>query len=239
MIPSTMQPRENVGIKRALVDRACVDWAAVEWVILDMDGTILDLSFDNYFWRELVPERYAEKHRLTLERAREVLRPMFEEVQHTLPWYCTDYWSEATGLDMAALKYEIRHRIGPIDGVEPFLQAVRESGRHLWIATNAHPVSWRLKLEYTGFRRYFDRVICSHEFGYPKEDLRFWEAAQAAHPFELDRALFVDDSMPVLSAAQAFGVGQVIGIRKPDSQMPERPIDAMPSVRTLADLNPP
>lgn len=218
---------------------ARVEWAAVEWVILDMDGTILDLSFDNYFWRELVPERYAQKHGMSLTRAREVLRPMFEEVQHTLPWYCTDYWSEATGLDMGALKHEIRHRIGPIDGAEDFLRAVRASGRHLWIATNAHPVSWRLKLEYTGFRSHFDRVICSHDFGYPKEDLRFWEAMHAAHPFDPARALFVDDSMPVLSSAQAFHIHQVIGIRKPDSQMPERPIDAMPSVRTLADLNRP
>ncbi|MEQ1439791.1 GMP/IMP nucleotidase [Fontimonas sp. SYSU GA230001] len=218
---------------------ARVDWAAVEWVLLDMDGTILDLSFDNYFWRELVPQRYAEKHQMSLVRAHEVLRPMFEAVQHTLPWYCTDYWSEATGLDMAALKHEIRHRIGPVAGAEDFLRAVRASGRHLWIATNAHPVSWRLKLDYTGFHRYFDRVICSHEFGHPKEDLRFWEAARAAHPFEPSRTLFVDDSMPVLSSAQAFHIRQVIGIRKPDSQLPERPIAAMPSVRTLADLNRP
>ncbi len=215
-----------------------VNWDAVEWVLLDMDGTILDLSFDNYFWRELVPQRYAEKNGLTLKHAREVLQPKFEAVQHTLPWYCTDYWSELTGLDMAGLKREVRERIGPIDGAEDFLKAVRASGRRLWLATNAHADSWRLKLEYTGFGRHFEQVICSHDFGYPKEDLRFWAAAQAAHPFDPARTLFVDDSMPVLSAAQAFGIGQVVGIRQPDSLLPERPLDAFTSVRTLAELTP-
>lgn len=217
---------------------ATVHWPEVDWVLLDMDGTILDLAFDNYFWRELVPQRYAEVNGLTLKHAQEVLAPKFDAVRHTLPWYCTDYWSEITGLDMAALKGEVRHRIGPIDGAEDFLRAVHASGRHLWLATNAHEDSWRLKLDYTGFGIYFDRVICSHEFGYPKEDLRFWEAACAAHPFEPARALFVDDSLPVLSSAQAFGIRQVIGIRKPDSNLPERPIEALPSVRTLADLTP-
>lgn len=218
---------------------ASVKWDDVEWVLLDMDGTILDLSFDNYFWRELVPQRYAEKNGLTLKHAREVLQPKFESIQHTLPWYCTDHWSEVTGLNMAAMKHEIRHRIGPIPGVEAFLQAVLKSGRHLWLATNAHRDSWRLKLEYTGFGRYFERVICSHDYGYPKEDLRFWDAARAEHGFDPARSLFVDDSMPVLSSAQAFGITQVVGIRKPDSQMPERPIDAFPTVLTLAQLPPP
>lgn len=217
---------------------ASVNWSDVEWVILDMDGTILDLAFDNYFWRELVPQRYAEKNGLTLEHARQVLKPKFDEVMHTLPWYCTDYWSEITGLDMAALKVEVKHRIGPVPGAEQFLQAVQQSGLRLWLATNAHPDSWRLKLEYTGFGRYFERVICSHDFGHPKEDLRFWTAARAAHPFEPQRSLFVDDSLPVLSSAQAFGIRQVVGIRKPDSNLPERPIEAMPSVSTLAALTP-
>ncbi|MES0874623.1 GMP/IMP nucleotidase [Sinimarinibacterium thermocellulolyticum] len=217
---------------------ATVDWGAVEWVLLDMDGTVLDLSFDNYFWRELVPLRYAEKNGLTLDQARSVLAPKFEAVQHTLPWYCTDYWSEVTGLDMAGIKREIRARIAPIDGAEDFLKAVLAAGKRLWLVTNAHPDSWRLKLEYTGFDRYFEQVICSHDYGFPKEDLRFWEAAQAAHPFDPARTLFADDSMPVLLAARAFGIAWVIGMRKPDSQMPERPLEAFASVRTLAELTP-
>jgi HAD superfamily hydrolase (TIGR01509 family) len=220
----------------SLANAHLVDWQKVDWVLLDMDGTILDLAFDNYFWRELVPARYAEKNGLELDAARRELEPKFTSIQHTLPWYCTDHWSRETGLDMAAMKREIRARITPIAGVETFLQQVQRSGRHLWIATNAHRDSWQIKLEHTGFRRYFEHVISSHDFGYPKEDLRFWDALRAAYPFDPARALFVDDSMPVLSAAQAYGIRQVIGIRKPDSGLPARPIPSMRSVETLAEL---
>jgi len=220
----------------SLANAHLVNWQQVEWVLLDMDGTLLDLSFDNFFWREHLPQRYAEKHGLELEQALAELEPRFTAIQHTLPWYCTDHWSRETGLDVAALKREIRDRIGVIPGIEEFLQAVQRSGRKLWIATNAHRDSWQLKLEHTGLGAYFERVISSHDFGYPKEDLRFWQALQAQHPFDPARTLFADDSMPVLSAAEAYGIKQVIGIRKPDRNLPERPIPSMRSVATLAEL---
>ena len=215
---------------------AVVDWSRVDLVMLDMDGTILDLAFDNYFWRELVPQRYAEAQGLSVEDAEATLKPRFLEAQHTLPWYCTDHWSEVTGLNMAMLKREIRERIRPMPGAVAFLDAVQRSGRTLWIATNAHRDSWQLKLEHTGLRSRFAQVVCSHDYGYPKEDLRFWAALQQAQPFDPARVLFVDDSVPVLSAAQAYGIGQVVGIRKPDSGSPGRPLPAMASVEVLGDL---
>lgn len=215
-----------------------IDWQAVEWVILDMDGTILDLAFDNYFWRELVPQRYAAARGMTVEAARAELAPRFAEVQHTLPWYCTDYWSDVTGLNMAGLKREIRHHIGPLQGAENFLKAVRASGRKLWLATNAHRDSWMLKMEQTAFAPYFDAVICSHDYGYPKEDARFWGQFVSARPFARERALFVDDSLPVLRAAREFRIGQIVAIRHPDSSQPVRVIDEFPSVDRLADLLP-
>src|SRR3546814_15245406 len=69
------------------------------------------------------------------------------------------YWSDETGLDMASLKREIRDRITPIPGAEEFLRRVQRSGRHSWIVTNAHRDRWQLKLEHTGFRHSFERVI--------------------------------------------------------------------------------
>lgn len=213
-----------------------VNWSAVEWVLLDMDGTLLDLAYDNYFWRELVPQRYAERHALSLDEARALLAPKFEAVQHTLPWYCTDYWSEVTGFNMAALKHEIRSRIRILPGAEDFLSAVRDSGRRLWLATNAHPDSWRLKLAQTGIAPYFERVVSSHEFGSPKETLAFWKALHRAHPFEPARTLFVDDSAPVLAAARDYGIGQVVGLTQPDSGQAERELPGFDTARTLAEV---
>ncbi len=215
-----------------------VNWPAVEWVLLDMDGTVLDLAYDNYFWRELVPQRYAALQGIELEHARAELAPKFAAVQHTLPWYCTDYWSRTTGLNMAALKHEVRHRIGVLPGVERFLATVRASGRQLWLATNAHPDSWRLKLAHTGLAAQFDRIVCSHDFGAPKESAEFWSALHASHPFDRTRTLFVDDSAPVLAAARQFGIAQVVGLRQPDSSQPERDLPGFDSAKLLADLTP-
>ena len=215
-----------------------VDWERVDWVILDMDGTILDLSYDNYFWRELVPQRYAELHGLTLEQSRQQLWPKFVEVQHTLPWYCTDYWTDVTGINMAELKREIRDRIGPLEGAVEFLHAVRDSGRALWLATNAHRDSWALKLEHTGLTPLFDLIVNSHQFGAPKEDARFWTRLKAQHHFDPQRALFVDDSLPVLAAARDFGIGQVVAISHPDTSQPPRSIDDFPATPRLGALAP-
>lgn len=217
---------------------SAADWTKIEWVILDMDGTVLDLAYDNYFWRELVPQRYADKNALTLEQARAILTPKFAAIAHTLPWYCTDYWSETTGLNLAALKGESRERIRVLPGAVDFLRAVRASGKKLWLATNAHRDSWQLKLAHTGLRELFDVVICSHDYGAPKEDARFWAAMQQQHPYDKSRALFVDDSPPVLRAAQAHQLGWVIAIRHPDTTAPAREVSEFAAVDALADLLP-
>ncbi len=206
--------------------------------MLDMDGTILDLAFDNHFWREVVPGRYAQQKSISVEDARAELEPHFTSLQGRLQWYCLDYWSELTRLDLAALKAEVRHRIAPLDGAEDFLRAVRDSGRRLWLVTNAHRNSWSLKMEQTGLGPWFEKVICSHDFGAPKEDPAFWTGLHARHPFDKDRALFVDDSLPVLRAAKAYGIGQLVAIRKPDTTQPARTIMEMPAVDRLADLLP-
>jgi HAD superfamily hydrolase (TIGR01509 family) len=220
------------------MEPSAVNWPQVEWVILDMDGTVLDLAYDNYFWRDLLPQRYADLHGLSLDQARAVLQPKFAEVQHTLPWYCTDYWSGVTGLDVAGLKREVRERIRVLEGSERFLKHVRDSGLKLWLATNAHRASWSLKLEHTGLAWYFDEIICSHDYGAPKEDARFWQRFQADRHFDPARALFVDDSLPVLAAARAFGIGQVIGLRHPDSSQPRRDLDWSPAADRLVNLLP-
>ena len=215
-----------------------VNWNDVEHVMLDMDGTILDLAFDNYFWREVVPERYGQQKGLSLEQARAELQPHFESLQGRLEWYCLDYWSELTRLDLAALTVEIRHRVALLEGAEDFLRAVKDSGRTLWLVTNAHRNSWALKMEQTGLGVHFDRIVCSHDFSAPKEDDRFWQRLQERHPFDAKRALFADDSLPVLRAARAYGIGQLVAIRRPDTTRPPRDITALKSVERLADLLP-
>lgn len=215
-----------------------VQWPEIEHVLLDMDGTVLDLAFDNRFWRELVPARYAEKHGLTLEIAQAKLNPLFRAQQGTLNWYCLDYWSQVTALDLIALKQEVRHWIVPLDGSADFLRELKASGRQIWLATNAHRESWAVKLRHTGLEEFFHRIVCSHDFGAPKEDERFWPRVSAAHPFNRARALFVDDNVSMLRTARDFGIRQLLAIRRPDTTQPAREVTEFPSVEKLADLLP-
>jgi len=87
------------------------DWGRVETVLLDMDGTLLDLAFDNRFWRQLVPQQLAEARGTDLEAAWQLLSPLFEATHGTLDWYCLEYWSRELGLDLATLKRAVRHEI--------------------------------------------------------------------------------------------------------------------------------
>ncbi len=72
-----------------------------------MDGTVLDLRFDNLFWLEALPRRWAQVHGVGEEEAIVMLKARFDARRGTLDWYCIDHWSEELGVDIAALKVEM------------------------------------------------------------------------------------------------------------------------------------
>src|ERR1700693_4327629 len=63
-----------------------LDWSAIDTVLLDMDGTLLDLRFDNWFWQELIPSRYAAANDLNFPQAWELLKPKFRAMRGTIEW---------------------------------------------------------------------------------------------------------------------------------------------------------
>jgi|HigsolmetaAR201D_1030396.scaffolds.fasta_scaffold08249_1 HAD superfamily hydrolase (TIGR01509 family) len=216
--------------------RQFVPWAGIDTVLLDMDGTLLDLKFDNYFWLQAVPERYARDRGLTFERACEILRPMFAAKEGTLEWYCTDYWSRQLEFDIAALKHELRERVSYLPGAERFLRTLKESGLTTVLVTNAHRDSLRVKASQTGLLDYLTAAISSHRYGAPKEDPKFWISLQAELGFDCERTLFVDDSLAVLRAARRHGVRHVVAITHPDSTLERRIVAEFPSVHAVVEL---
>jgi len=199
-----------------------VEWGAIDTVFVDMDGTLLDLSFDNFFWREAVPQRYASLRGMTVSDARAALTPRFDAKIGTLEWYCLDHWARDLGMDLKTLKREHSEGIRFLPGAQEFLRRVRARGKRLVVVTNAHRDTFDVKAERTGIDRLVDSVVCSHDFAAPKESAAFWHALQAHEPFDSGRTLLIDDSLTVLGAARAYGLRHTIAIRRPDSQLPPR-----------------
>jgi len=213
-----------------------LDWRQIDTVLLDMDGTLLDLHFDNYFWLEHLPERWAAQTGLTVEQAKAQLKAEYDVLMGKLEWYCLDYWANRTGLAITELKREIQHKIRMRDDSPAFLTALRQSGKRVMLVTNAHPDSLSLKIEQTTLASYIDTLVSVHEFGYTKEQQQLWQLLQQKYGFDPERTLFVDDSLPVLRSAQQFGIRHLLAITNPDSQQPARIITEFPAIDNYAVL---
>ncbi|MGD0960640.1 MAG: GMP/IMP nucleotidase [Methylomonas sp.] len=213
-------------------------WRQIETVMLDMDGTLLDLNFDNHFWHEFVPLRYAELHNMTLEEAKLELMPRFKAMEGRLEWYCLDYWSAELRLNIAGLKLELAGLIAVHPHATDFLDAVRASGKRLLLVTNAHRDSLNLKMEKTCLREFFDEIVCSHDYGLAKEQQGFWQTLQNRHVFDKRQTLLVDDSLAVLRSAASFGIAHLVSINKPDSRSPQKNITEFASIMDFRALLP-
>ena len=213
-------------------------WSDIDTLLLDLDGTLLDLHYDNHFWLEFVPQRYAVRHGLPEDDARTELMARYKRAEGTLDWYCVDYWTRELGLDIRALKEEMRHLINVRPHVEDFLERLHKSRRRVLLVTNAHHKSLSLKLEQTGLERWFDGIICSHDFNLPKENPDFWAALAAAEPFQPERTLLIDDNHSVLTAARAYGIRFLLTLLQPDSTSAPRASTQFPAILHFDEIMP-
>ncbi len=215
-----------------------LDWEAIDQVFLDMDGTLLDLHFDNHFWLEHVPRRFAEARGLGLAQAKTEVLGRYRDHQGTLQWYCVDHWSRELGLDIALLKAEVDHLISVHPFVIDFLGALAAHGKRRVLVTNAHQKSIALKMERTRLAGHLDRVICAHDLALPKESPAFWGRLRQIEPFDPTRTLFIDDNLDVLRTARDFGFRWLLAISEPDSNTPPREITAFPAIARFSELLP-
>jgi len=215
---------------------APLPWDRIDTVLLDMDGTLLDLRFDNWFWQQHVPSIWAALHELTLEAALVRLQPRFDAARGRLDWYCIDYWSRELGLDIRRIKEGVREQVAWIPGAEAFLQRLKAHAKRRVLVTNAHPEALAIKDSHVDLVGHLDAVYSSHPFGVPKEDPAFWPRLQAVAPFDPARTLFVDDSLPVLQAARDYGIAWLRAIRRPDLGRPSRDTGDFAGVESIDEL---
>ncbi len=212
------------------------DWPAIDTVLLDMDGTLLDLGYDKHFWGEHLPRRFAESRGIAIGEAHRLMRPIFESTAGTLDWYCVNYWSRALSLDIVSQKRATRHQVDWLPEARPFLARLRASGRRVALVTNAHPEILAIKDAQLGIRRLFDAVHSSHDFGVPKENASFWPRLAAREEFDPARTLFADDSLAVLRAARGHGICWLYAVQRPVRGAPLRSNSEFPGVESVLEL---
>ncbi|MBT5098473.1 GMP/IMP nucleotidase [Gammaproteobacteria bacterium] len=215
-----------------------LDWQGIDTVLLDMDGTLMDLGFDNFFWHEFLPERYAQLHGLALEPVKADLIARYRAKSGSLQFYCTDYWSAELGLDIVSMKHEVDERIQLFPLVTNFLMWLRDSGKRVVLCTNAHLDIVEIKMAKTGISHHFDRIISSHSYGHAKESQQFWEQLQQDEKPNLKRTLLVDDNVHALSAAEQYGVAHLISIWQPDSTEPVQDTAGFAAINDFSELVP-
>jgi HAD superfamily hydrolase (TIGR01509 family) len=212
------------------------NWNGIDWVLLDMDGTLLDKHFDDYFWETLVPEEYALRQGLSLADSRNLVFALYKKEEGTLNWTDIDFWSRELDLDIPALKEGIRHLIEVHPDGEEFLQFLRAQGKKVALVTNAHYKTLSLKMNHTGLLGYFDQVISSFDLGTPKEDHFFWQILQERLGFAPWSTLLVDDNAEALAAARQFGIKYCFFKAKSSSQQGPEAHPDFPSIETFHEL---
>jgi len=215
-----------------------LDWESIDTVLLDMDGTLLDKHFDDYFWEQYVPEHYSLLHEISVEDARAELLAKYKSVENTLAWTDLDYWSRELGLDIAELKMRVNHLIGVHPYVIEFLEFCLVRRKKLYLITNAHSATLSIKLDKTAIGPWFDRIICAEEIGLAKEEPRFWHRLAETLAFDRERTLLADDTEKVLDAAARYGLAYLIFVARPSSRHPVRYSATYPSIEFFKELIP-
>jgi 5'-nucleotidase len=216
--------------------KANINWKSIKTVLLDMDGTLLDLNFDNYFWQEYLPIHWGSLNNIDALSAKKQLRDWYAKEAGTLSWYSLDFWTERLKFNVLELKSDVQHLIKYRPHAETFLQRLNESGFFVVMVTNAHEDLIKMKIEKTNIDIFFDRIISAHTIGHAKEEEPFWKKLQLEVPFNFDETLLIDDNLMVLRAARKYGIRNLLTIGKPDSHGPEQETAEFDAIHSFQDI---
>ncbi len=233
-----MKPHNTSLNSAAALEPISIDWESIQTVFLDMDGTLLDLHFDNHFWLEHIPVHFARKHDISIDQAKTEFSQMCANIEGTLDWYCIDYWEKKLDMDIIALKNQVADKIAVRHNVEAFLRYLKTKRCHIVLLTNAHRRTVELKFKHATIEPYFNRIITAHDIGFAKEEEGFWDKLHTVESFDIQHSLFIDDNMGVLHAAEQHGIAHLLAIHQPDSQQAPKHTKHYTAIKCFSQLMP-
>ncbi|KGQ70363.1 HAD family hydrolase [Chelonobacter oris] len=199
-----------------------LDWDTIDTVLFDLDGTLIDLRLDACFWKEIVPQAYAEKNAVSPTQSRQKLKRLYHEVEHSMQWYDIDHWADTLNLPIRDMQRAHAVNTQVRSGVYSLLTTLKSMDKRLMILTDSHPFSLQVKMENCDLAPHFDHLISSHEFQQPKMNSTLWTALYRDYQIDPNRTLLLDDIEAVLDQAKQNRLAYTIGIENPDSRLPPK-----------------
>ena len=185
-------------------------------IYIDMDGVILDTSYDNYFWQKHIPRVYAKNKDIGDKDAINVTHSLFNYKKNTKDWYDVIYWSNILDIDIIKEKKNSENMslIKLNEGSLDILKRLKDMNKKLFLITNAHRLTLEVKLSKFDLSKYFNDIICSHELGYVKEDIQFWYLLRNRLKIDYDDSVLIEDTFDNIISAHHAGIKNFIYINQ-------------------------
>jgi len=209
-------------------------WNSIETFFLDLDGTLLDLAYDNYFWHEHIPNIYAKKNNIDFKQAKNEFEEMYKEKRNTLNWYSLNYWSEKIDIDLEFEVLNTRNRIKVFPGVTNFLTNLKINNIRAIMLTNCPRNMLNIKITQTKLWGYFDEIISSEDYGFSKESTKFWEYLDKELTYRKNKTVFIDDNQDVLKFSYNNNIKNIFCINFPDSNKDKQIINDFRSLDNIS-----
>jgi len=188
-----------------------MDLKRLENILIDMDGVLLDTAYDNHFWQEHIPTRYAELKSMNIDQAIKITHSLFHYKKGYKDRYDLDYWSNMLGLDIEQEKLsanmidKIKLKKGAIDFLEKY-----HKEKNLFLVTNAHRKTLNIKMKKFPLIKYFKKIICSHELKYVKEEIPFWFILRNKLGVDYDKSVLIEDTIDNVKSAYHAGLKSIL-----------------------------
>lgn len=182
-----------------------------ECLLFDMDGVILDNTYDNDFWQNHIPSVLAKNRKIEFEDAKRLAIQIFNFKKNSKDWYDLDYWSNMLDIDIEEQKKtkESYEKIKLYEGSISCLKKLKNKMKMILI-TNAHRKTLNIKLQKYDLSPYFDEMVCAHELHYVKEDIQLWYMLKYKFKIDFAKTVLVEDTIKNINTGLSAGVSRAI-----------------------------